>query len=103
MNTLFEIPNKEYILNNRHNICIYCKDNVQEVRDYLELVCRFNKAGWDTSRYTGLNWLFINRSNEVHGEYSDNGYGCGRTNVSITELLKSYNELSDYKPINLKK
>lgn len=98
MKTLFEIPDKEYILDNHQNICIYCKDNVQEVRDYLELACGFKKANWGTRWYLTLHYLFINSSNEVHGSYGSNR----PINTSISELLKSYNELSYYKTIKLK-
>lgn len=102
MKTLFEIPDKEYILDNHQNICIYCKDNIQEVRDYLELVCGFKKANWSTIKYHTLHWLFINSSNEVHGSCSDKGHVNRPINVSISKLLKSYNELSYYKTIKLK-
>ena len=100
MNTLFEVPNKQYILDNHKNIYIYCKGNVQEVRDYLEIVCGFDKAGWGTSRYTELNWLFVNSSNEVHGDYGNGA--IGRKKCTINNLLDEYKLYNGCRPIKLK-
>ena len=101
MKTLYEIPSKDYLLNRRHAVCIYCKDNVQEVRDYLELVCGFKKASWDTSEYTTLKWLFLDSSSEVHGSVAESGHS-NKISVSIDNLLKQYRQILEYKPINLK-
>lgn len=102
MKSLYEIPNKDYLLNRRHAVCIYCKDNVQEVRDYLELECGFKKASWNTSEYTTLKWLFLDNSNEVHGSVANHGHS-NKISVSIDNLLKQYRQILEYKPINLKR
>lgn len=101
MNTLFEIPDKEYILNNHQNICIYCKDNVQEVRDYLETVCGFKKASWATNSHLNLVWMYLGSDGCVHGDPSEE-FWTGRTKCTIDSLLDECKLYNGCKPINLK-
>lgn len=100
MEILEQIPSKEYFIEHNQEYFIYAKDRVKEVREYLELECGFDKAGWDTSRYIELNWLFINSRNEVHGDYG-NGV-IGRKKCTIDNLLDEYKLYSGCRPIKLK-
>ena len=102
MKDLYEIPNLDYLLNRRHSVCIYCKGNVENVRHFLEHNCGFKHDEWKTKDFLDLIWLHLDDLGYVHGSIADYGHN-NKINVSVNNLLEQYQQIPEYKPINLKR
>ena len=96
-----QITSKEYFIQNIHKFDIYAKDNVKEIREYLETVCGCKKASWTTDNHLDLVWMYTGSDGCVYGDTSQK-FETVRTQCTIDNLLDEYKLYNGCKPINLK-
>lgn len=94
---------KKDLIEHGHNYMIEAKGKIPEIRAYLEDVCGFKKAYWDSYAYRFINnnYLVIN---DFEVRTTNLLYGNKTRTINIDHLVFPENvlDLGNYKPLNLK-